>query len=351
MVRLFSGRHRPSISKNCQKHNWLCKFTCCKGDNGEHYWNFGWRKDCKSCGASKGVAHSKNVERGPPRATGGGRGGDKQTERIKQLEEQVRKLQSEKDAQVSPVAESGTAANTGEPAAEADAEMATLRADIEKLESIEGPDELLQQVLKNKQERLETLRLERQAARPVHQQLRDVQAKLDRKEKAVQRRFDTDLPKLRLAAQASQKKVDEAEAEVKELHASIEVLKKEKERLLGQDIEGVKPAEKVVALIGKIKGLLDGEGAAPFIQHIEQLEAEVLKYDAPQEASRAMDFEDMDAEDEHELDALLGAATSEDSAAANTSAADRGKRKEALIAFSKKLKGKQQRKRHVGRVE
>ncbi len=226
------------MPKDDQKKDWLCKFTFCKGRNGEHLRNFGWRKSCWSCGIAKGTAHFKDVAAAPPRShRANGKSDDKQAARILQLEQKVRELRAERPGPGPGPTPSAETEGKPDKRVEATAEIAKLRKDIQKLESVECIDEMLQRAIDGKRERLHGLQLEKQACLPVHQQLRDIQAKIDRKEKTAQRRRQVELPQLEAAIDEAQKRYDKAMAEVDALEANLVTLNEQKEKLLASPVE------------------------------------------------------------------------------------------------------------------
>ena len=175
-----------------------------------------------------------------------------------------------------------------------DAEVEKLKIEIEKLEGISGADALLAE----KRLSLTRLQRERQEAKPIHQRLRDVQGKLDRKEKAYKRRSEEDIPELRKAAEAAQRALDKATASLPDLEKDILELKTDKERIQST-ISSDAPVDPALVparageLLGKLKELLTGPGAGPFVQHLEQLEAQISKFHVPP-AAGPLDVADMD---------------------------------------------------------
>jgi chromosome segregation ATPase len=103
-----------------------------------------------------------------------------------------------------------------------------LREQVAKLETIPGAEA----VLADKQAQLKAAMAARQVARPVHQQLRDLEGKLDRKTKALKRKADTEVPALRAAADAASAALKQAENDKVALEAEIEEMRVQKTDLL-----------------------------------------------------------------------------------------------------------------------
>ena len=209
----------------------LPTWSCSCGQDG----NWASRIICRGCGKNapksisekaRAAAKQQQIQQsqpqqaqgkwanGPPQQTG------KQAARIRQLEEEVRKLRADKE--FVPLGNDDTSKADKQ---EVDAELDKLRADIHALEGIAGGEALLSE----KRVKLQTLVQERQAARPLHRQLRDLQGKIDRKEKALKRRLESELPDLRKKAEAAQQAVSKAEDDVRVLEAELLALRAQKE--------------------------------------------------------------------------------------------------------------------------
>ena len=157
---------------------------------------------------------------------------------------------------------------TGAPD-QADGDVAAvekLKKDIQALESIDGAEE----ILLKKQEQLAALVHERKASRPFHQQLRDVQARIDRKEKACKRRREDELPKLQQAAREAQAAADRAAADLEKLEAEVTSAKLERDQIIAAQAQvpagthhGDPAQHSPDALLSNISAMLPGGVAVP----------------------------------------------------------------------------------------
>ncbi len=149
----------------------------------------------------------------------------KQAARIKQLEGEVRKLrQGATDA-------AGDASGASDTKEGTDEEVDALRRDIKSLEGMSEGESLLA----SKKQKLQALQAARQASKPLHHQLRDIQGKIDRKERALARKVNNDLPRLRKAVETAQASVDQAVLDVQEAETELEKLRSQKEKLVAAE--------------------------------------------------------------------------------------------------------------------
>ena len=150
--------------------------------------------------------------------------GHKQGTRIKQLEAEVRMLRSTTSASTTK-----SDLEDDEKAAKDDieAEVATLKVYIKGLANVSEAEEFLE----GKRARLKLLECQgqRQSAKPLHLQLCDIQGKLDRKERALKRQRDVELPRLNKEVKLAQGALEKATQESMELEAEIEELRARKE--------------------------------------------------------------------------------------------------------------------------
>ena len=169
-----------------------------------------------------------------------------------------------------------------------------LRCEIQALKSIDGADELRNR----KEEELRKLQAERQAARPIHQQLRDVEAKLERKSNA--------LSKKKLEVTEAQQALDKATQDVLSLETEIAALKADKGRLgaAGAAAEAPGNQQRAETLLQEIAGGKRGdEGYDVKVQELSNLvKAVVPSQPPPPQQEVPMEFDD---EEEKALDALL----------------------------------------------
>ena len=230
----------PPCHKESPKADWYCK--SCKGRDGKPFRNFGHRAECHLCHISKGSCFWKKIDPGPPRA--GPTFAERQVLQQKLDEKYAKKLQ-QKDAELARLKEQlrkrgdtagGEDASTEQEEAKEDieAELEQLKAHVKALEKIPGAEV----VLAEKQAELEAAVQKRQAARPVRQRLRGLQSKLDRKEKTLKKRQDTELPILRNAVEAAQQALSQAENEIQDLEAGVAELRTQRDKL-----RALEPAE------------------------------------------------------------------------------------------------------------
>ncbi len=223
----------PSNRDSTKKADWLCK--SCTGWDGKPFRNYGHRTQCHRCHIHKGACFGKNVDSGPPRS--GATLAEKQVlqrevdekyaKKLKQKDVELARLREQLRSRQPPAA--GVATGADGDAAEDDTEqdLQDLRDHIKALEKMPGGEILLAE----KKAELDSALQKRRAAKPVRQQLRDLQYKLDRKEKMLQKREESELPGLRNAAERAKQALAEAEKDAKALENDIIELKAERERL------------------------------------------------------------------------------------------------------------------------
>ena len=190
-----------------------------------------------------------------------------EAERIGRLEEEVRQLRAA--ARVHSQVPAPPSPSPEDDKSSTDAVVEKLRAEIQALEGIDGAEQLLGA----KRDRLRALQQERLAAKPVHQQLRDLQGKLDRKEKALQRRIDVELPALAKAAQEARDAHAKAQLEAETLRAEISNLQAQLVQVLAAQNTSRLPREeeawnKAGAMLHAIR---DAVGEGPVRDQIVQL--------------------------------------------------------------------------------
>ena len=349
----------PALASD-RKADWLCK--SCKGRDGQAFRNYGHRSTRLKCNVAKGSCFWKKIDAAPPRA------GSTLAERqvLQQaLDEKYAKRLQQKDAELANLREKlrqSEVASTNiseeeqrDKKEDADADIEVLKSDIQKLESIQGSDERLQQVLSGKRARLEELRREKQASRPVHQQLRDVQAKLDRKEKFLTRRKEVELPKLRSESESAQKALAVAESEVAQAEKELDALKATKERIQTESwrrdqVEPSTPAQsatKAGKLLEQCKELFNGPGAAPYVEVFQQLQQAIAQFqEQPDDVEIAsVAWDDLDADDQAEYDRLEAEAATAGADTAGSADGSKHARRNAMLALTRKVVVKQGKKR------
>ena len=320
--------------------------------NGDHFRNFGWRTVCKQCGLSKGAVHWKDVQPGPPRSTkGAASSGASDSQRIKELEKEMAKLretnaklrESDKEAKV-------------DVCKEAKDEVATLRREIEALKPVSGMEGLVRE----KQQRIQELQAKQMFEKPAYMQHKELDEKPEKRRRALDKQRSAVIPGL-------EDKLAKAQAEASSLEEEIRQLQEQKDALLHSvvpdgPLDQTSAAKRASELCEQLKSLLNGPGAAPYIQHVAVLESEIAKFrqetsaaalSAPGSSEAAatletdVSFVDLDDTEEAELSAILEGGSGKGDSPGDAA----GKRREAIIAFTKKahLKRASQPQRKTGK--
>ena len=185
-------------------------------------------------------------------------------------------------------------------------------------------------LLQAKQRRIEELTAQKRAERPAHVQLRELEEKLDKKQRVLERQKSV-IPEL-------QEKIRKAEEEVAQTEASIRNLQAQKDELLRSPTAGEAAdsggATKALAALQALKNSMDGPGAAPFLQYLGPLEAEIAKFseltpvDEMDLDSASIAPDDLDAEEQAEMDKIEGMDASSDGGKA---------RRTAMLSFTRKV--------------
>ena len=176
-----------------KQEEWFCRF--CTTSRGECYTNRKGNTSCHSCNYSKDRCFGGKVvprgERGSPsrRVTGrGGQGGGAE-DKVKALEEKNKKL--EEKCKRLESGDKDDAADDGAPAAKSEASK-KLAADIEEqrkvvkfFQDLEGTLNAVPEGLRSAEARLQEMVQQRQEAKPPSARLREAQAAVTRREKAL----------------------------------------------------------------------------------------------------------------------------------------------------------------------
>ena len=319
------------------KCDWLCKQ--CTDKKGEHFCNFGWRAACKQCGVAKGKSHWKDVRPATPSYSSVHSG----SQRIQQLEQELRASKAKVFELEKPAASSEA---SGDPKVKDDDkdELATLRKDVDWLQKVSGEDAAA--LLQAKRRRIEELAARKRAERPTYVQLKEIDEKLEKRQKALERHEGTIIPSL-------EEKLTKAREEAGRIREEVKQLQEQKDALLQSGSMAGKPgnpAARANDLLAQLKGLLTGPAAEPFVHTIKLLESEFSRFQ--EDGDDDMDFNDLDQEDEEELDKLFAvqggageASASEDGDASKQKSEKRKAARAAIAAFTSKVRRKQRSKR------
>ena len=119
--------------QNTKDEDWYCKtcFGITPKTEHQHYTNFGSRKSCNSCGATKGDCFGGKGKAGKGQGKGNNKkdGADSSSPSIKQLHARIAQLEKEKEKTIPEN-------TTDEPKPAADAATAQLQAEFKKLEAL-----------------------------------------------------------------------------------------------------------------------------------------------------------------------------------------------------------------------
>ena len=314
--------------------------------------NWASRIKCRGCGGAAprsitdkayAAANSQPSWKAPKPAWGAWAKGSptvSASARIKQLEDELCKLRGSEESTCRDVMP------------DSDAEMDKLRAEIRRLEGISGAEELLQQ----KRDKVRVLQEDRQSAQPLHKQLREIQNKLDRKERALRRREESELPNLRKLLEEAQSNLAKAEIEANDLQKEVAELKAKKERAVAsQASDGHNVSDSKDAAWTRTEELLQGFWAVcadgAFQEQLQKLQDELQQLKPSPEvaatparlpvevAAAELDF---DMEDDTALDGML-ATLMETKSGEYPGASGPGSER----VFDAKLRFKQQFKEHA----
>lgn len=228
---------------------WLCRM--CKHDDGKPFRNFTDRKTCHKCKVAKGACFLRNAPRDPGSPSVSVRKGTQQSgpqlvgagwqQFSKRIEAMEKLLQAGHQAKAAKSAVEPGAASP-EPDAEWQKEMVELNEHIKKLESIPGPE--VAAALEVKKERRAELLAAHRAAKPVDEQITDVEGALERKKKALQRHDDA-IENRRKEIQAQQEAMEKEIASRAATQSEVERLEQLRKELYGKKVPGAGGASAV----------------------------------------------------------------------------------------------------------
>ena len=161
-------------------------------------------------------------------------------------------------------------AESAEPKTDNKDELEGLLKEIEILKTVSGTEA----ILLDKQARVQAIRAERLAAKPAHIQHKELDEKLDKRTKALERQECTVIPDL-------ERRLQEARQEAVNIRREVQELQAKKDALLQRAPPEAPPggqAEQACELLGKLRRLFVGPGAAPFQQALQCMETEVQKF-------------------------------------------------------------------------
>ena len=191
--------------------------------------------------------------------------------KAKQQEEVIKKLTKEKEG-----GGQSMEVDAEEPDCNINEEMQKLKKDIAAAESI--GDEQLELFIEGKKAQLVELQQRRVAARPLLQRLRDVAAKIDRKEKAIRKKQEEEVPKLQKILDKAAADLEEANEGIKKLQEELEEARSDHAQMLAQEAakgkeagEAAKehnPSEKLEEGLRIINSVLAAEGET--VVHLAQ---------------------------------------------------------------------------------
>ncbi len=222
---VLPGPKSPTWCCSCgTEGNWASRVVCrgCRKGAPQSYADRA-RAAAKKCPSPSAPKPARGQwARGPP----GDAERRKQDARIKQLEADIRKLRATKHAE-----DGGNVADTDKEAKDEAEAISKLRAEIKALEGITDTETCLE----DKREKLKALQQEKQASKPLHLQLRDIQARIDRKERNLKHRNEVDLPQLLKTAEQAQQAHATAVQETLELEAEIAELREQKQQAVAAE--------------------------------------------------------------------------------------------------------------------
>ena len=249
-----------------KQEEWFCRF--CTTNGGDFYKNRKGNTSCHSCGYTKDRCFGGKVvprgERGSPsrRVTGRGGQGDGAGDKVKALEEKNKKL--EEKCRRLESGDKDDAADDGAPAAKSEASK-KLAADIEDQRKVvkfyqeqEGTPNAVPEGLRLAEVRLQELVHRRQEAKPPSARLREAQAVVTRREKALAT-AEKSVAELDEQAKKLQEKRATAVATVADARIALVQARTEHAshvEAAGKGVEKVEPAETVDDGLARAANLL-----------------------------------------------------------------------------------------------
>ena len=228
--------------------DWLCQK--CTGADGSPFRNFAHRLECKNCRCAKSSCTNAGKGKAPPNPAHrtlavqqealrkAAERAERAEKKAKQQEEVIKKLTKEKEA-----GGQSMEVDAEEPDCNINEEMQKLKKDIAAAESI--GDEQLELFIEGKKAKLLELQQRRVAARPLPQRLRDVAGKIDRKEKAIRKKQDEEVPKLQKILDKAAADLEEANEGIKKLQEELEEARSDHAQMLAQEAAKGKEAGEV----------------------------------------------------------------------------------------------------------
>ena len=220
-----------------------------------------------------------SVEGQPNKKKEGGGGDDAKDRELRQLRGEIQALKA-KQAGAAPEQPAKASDPQDE---ELKKELERLVADEATLKGMAGAEELL----RAKQTRIAALRAQRLAGKPHHQQLREIDEKLEKAKRRVAVARDDTIPDLQRKLQEARNAEAEASAEVARLQALRVSACSAAEAAAIETRTTEQCAAVAKDLLGRLRGLFSGPAGEPFIQHLTAIEAEVINYAAAEQAAGA----------------------------------------------------------------
>jgi len=194
--------------------------------------NWMTRTSCRQCGrraptkvvaqAAAGAAKAAEAVS----ATGGATGQVTETKKERSLREELVKLRKE----CAKLRQSATAEPKAPQSGGVDADddrIAKLKEEIAKLEGLEDCGKLIE----GRKAEIEQLQKKKAASRPIHQQLRDAQGRLERRQKALDKKLEEDIPAKRREMASAQERLTEALDEAEKIKEEVKQLQEEVRRV------------------------------------------------------------------------------------------------------------------------
>ena len=196
---------------------------------------------CKNCGCAKGHTGGAKAKN-PPDPTqrtfaaqqlAVQKAVEKAERKCKQQEETIRKLQKERDAQP-PTGVEEYAMDTGDEQQPVDnrGRIQILREQISYFETQKDDAARFAEVWEQAKAELLVLQQQQVAARPLSQRLRDIDAKIERKEKAIRKKQDEEVPKLQKVLDKAAADLEEASGAIKKLQEELKEARSDREQLM-----------------------------------------------------------------------------------------------------------------------
>jgi hypothetical protein len=104
-----------------------------------------------------------------------------------------------------------------------DAEIEKLKGEIEKIKGLGDCEKQMQE----RKARIEEIQKEKALSRPIHQQLRDAQGRLDRRQKVLDKKQAIDIPRLEEELSKAKENLELAMVEARQLASEVKVLQEE----------------------------------------------------------------------------------------------------------------------------